>query len=311
VPNTVYKFTRLSNYGLFIIHPYDAEKTYLGAAIVIQTSDSGLFTVPSNCHFITFNNASFDVATYNHDICINLHWDGEKDGTYEPYKEYTYALDSSLTFRGIPKVDASGNLYYDGDEYLPDGTVNRRYGIVDLGTLNWVASNSRYNTNTPIPGAVGVTTDLKCVKYIPDMGASTRTVDKSVCITNQGYIYIYDTTQSEDANAFKTAMSGVYLLYPLATPTTETALPYQETQIVDDFGTEEFVLADTAFPVPVGHETYYQNNLRAKLEMSPDSPDGDGLYVVQQESGENTYVPLASTATIQDILARLTALENA
>lgn len=246
------------------------------------------------------------------DICINLHWDGEKDGTYEPYKTWSYALDDSVVIRGIPKVDANGNLYYDGDEYLPDGTVNRRFGIVDLGTLNWIAgSDSRYNTNTSLPGAIGVSTDLRCVKYIPDMGAANRTVDKSVCITNGGYVYIYDTAQTGDGSAFKTAMSGVYLLYPLATLTTETALPYQATQIVDDWGTEEYVLSDGAFPVPVGHDTMYQNNLRAKLEMSPESPDGDGLYVVQQESGENTYVPLASTATIQDILTRLTALENA
>ena len=48
-----------------------------------------------------------------------------------------YALDSSLTLRGIPKLDASNNLYYDGDEYESDGTVTRKYGIVDLGTLTW------------------------------------------------------------------------------------------------------------------------------------------------------------------------------
>ena len=76
---------------------------------------------------------------------------------------------------------------------------------------------------------------------------------------------------------------------------------------MDDFGTEEFI---TTSLVPVGHETRYAPNLRAKLEMSPDSPDGDGLYIVQQNSGENTYIPLASSATIQNILARLTALEG-
>ena len=34
-----------------------------------------------------------------------------------------YALDSSVTLRGIPKLDASNNLYYDGDTYEADGTV--------------------------------------------------------------------------------------------------------------------------------------------------------------------------------------------
>ena len=40
----------------------------------------------------------------------------------------TYPIDSSVTLRGMLKKDASDNLYYDGDEYLPDGTVNRYYG---------------------------------------------------------------------------------------------------------------------------------------------------------------------------------------
>ena len=36
-----------------------------------------------------------------------------------------YPLDSSLILRGIPKLDASNNLYYDGDEYTSDGKVKR------------------------------------------------------------------------------------------------------------------------------------------------------------------------------------------
>lgn len=258
-----------------------------------------------------------------YNICVNISWDGERDGEYEPYKTWSYALDDSITLRGIPKVDASGNLYYDGDEYLPDGTVNRRYGLVDMGTLAW-----RYNETytvfwADLPGVLPSVSsgkdNARCSKYavvvtneygarnLPD---KNMMANSSFAATSVYAVVVKDSAYT-DAETFKTAMSGVYLIYEKNTPTTETAEPYQSTQIVDDFGTEEFVLADTAFPVPVGHDTMYQNNLRAKLEMSPDSPDGDGLYVVQQESGENTYVPLASTATIQDILTRLTALENA
>ena len=39
-----------------------------------------------------------------------------------------YPLDSSLTLRGLLKLDG-GNLYYDGDIYKADGTVERRYGV--------------------------------------------------------------------------------------------------------------------------------------------------------------------------------------
>ena len=60
-------------------------------------------------------------------------------------------------------------------------------------------------------------------------------------------------------------------------------------QIVDDFGTEEYV-DNREVAIPVGHDTFYQANLRAKLEMSPDSPSGDGDYIVRQTNGQNEYV---------------------
>ena len=106
-------------------------------------------------------------------------------------------------------------------------------------------------------------------------------------------------------------MDGVYLVYELATPTTESADPYTSPQIVNDFGTEEFVISNTvAVPIPVGHNTNYPINLKAQVEMMPHSPDGDGDYIVRQTSGTNEYVSIANNATIQNILARLEALEG-
>jgi hypothetical protein len=94
--------------------------------------------------------------------------------------------------------------------------------------------------------------------------------DKVVGISNGGSIAIIDSAyDSSDATVFKTAMSGVYLIYELATPTTETADPYQQVQIVDNYGTEEFVIDSGSFPVPVGHQTRYMANLKAKLEGLP------------------------------------------
>ena len=94
-----------------------------------------------------------------------------------------------------------------------------------------------------------------------------------------------------DATAFKTAMSGVYLIYELAEPTTETADPYQEVQIVDNYGTEAFV--DTRdVQIPVGHQTEYQADLRSKLEELPNPPSSDGDYIMRRSSGSNAYTPL-------------------
>jgi hypothetical protein len=61
-------------------------------------------------------------------------------------------------------------------------------------------------------------------------------------------------------------MSSVYLVYELATPTTEQADPYTSTQVIDPNGTEEFV---TTGIVPVGHYSKYLENLRSKIEGLP------------------------------------------
>ena len=65
-------------------------------------------------------------TTYKNDICINLSWSGIRNGEYEEYKEHTYPL-SPIILRGVTKIDANGNIYHDGDRYLPDGTVERRW----------------------------------------------------------------------------------------------------------------------------------------------------------------------------------------
>ena len=177
-----------------------------------------------------------------------------------------YPLDSSLTLRGIPKLDASNNLYYDGDEYTSDGKVKRKYGVVDLGTLDWTY-NSTYaiftvNVNTytsfPTPGAnnMGV-----CSKYLVHgsvVASELANYDDTIFIcphnwSSSKWLLVRDTSYT-DAAAFKSAMSGVMLVYKLATPTTQTAQAYTNPQIVSKYGTLEYV---TNSIVPVGHKTTY------------------------------------------------------
>jgi len=174
-----------------------------------------------------------------------------------------YALDSSLTLRGIPKLDASNNLYYDGDTYESDGTVTKKYGIVDLGTLNWSKDVSGGNvgfyanafSGAKPPSSWGVTFNAisKYFVTVPATGYSQYTVDKTIFMKPNGQMFAVDNAYT-DAATFKSAMSGVYLVYELATPTTETAQAYTNPQIVDPDGTEEYVTANS---VPVGHDSTY------------------------------------------------------
>ena len=47
---------------------------------------------------------------------------------YEAFHADTYALDSDLILRGVPKMDADHNIYYDGDTYESSGKVTRYWG---------------------------------------------------------------------------------------------------------------------------------------------------------------------------------------
>lgn len=186
----------------------------------------------------------------------------------------TYTFDSDVTLRGLPKLDSNNNLYYDGDVYESDGTVTRRYGIVDLGSLPWRKYDSVTNMfyvravdfTDKAPGMSNIITAI----YNVDTSSTANMADKTIRGSSDGsYLYVKDSTYAQawtnnTPNTFKTAMSGIYLVYELATPTTETADPYTNPQIVDADGTEEFV--DYAYSqstrdvaVPVGHDSLYYN----------------------------------------------------
>ena len=189
------------------------------------------------------------------------------DDTYEPYTLHSYPL-GNVTLRGLPKLNGNA-LYYDGDTYESNGTVTRKYGVVDLGTLTWekatAYSNIPYFRAHPT-ASIGTSTMCICSKYattsfsvlVSDSGDKTVTT-----ASNGGWIYIKDSAY-DDAAAFKTAMSGVYLVYELASSTTETADTYTNPQWVDPNGTERYTLSANAFPMPVGHETTYNTDVGSK-----------------------------------------------
>lgn len=238
--------------------------TYSNGTICMQSSDSTV----QNIHFKLLKDAYIVFCFAWGDVSANTKVDyqveiGNIATAYEPYVKHSYPLDNSLTLRGIPKIDVGGNLYYDGDTYESDGTVTRKYGIVDLGTLNWTAHASFANvfyTYDDFPTKTGSILFIT-PKYTNGgtFNRYDRFEDKHMYSSlYAGRIAVKDTAYT-DANTFKAAMSGVMLVYELATPTTETAQPYQNPQIVDNWGTEEYV---TTSIVPVGHETKYLQDIK-------------------------------------------------
>lgn len=136
-----------------------------------------------------------------------------------------YTLDTVL--RGVPKLDADNNLTYDADSE-ENGTVTRKYGIVDLGTQSWIIDQYRRFVaslnGVKKPSANNIKTDwLVCPLYLSASSndVATSAGEMMMGITTGGYIVIKNSAYAT-ASAFTAAMSGIYLVYELATPTTES-----------------------------------------------------------------------------------------
>lgn len=260
-PNQAYHQSFSGNWSGIGNAFYDANKSYLSfisGQDILQNNN--VITIPGNARFMRVT------ATECCQIELGL------TGTdYEPYEApHTYPFDSDLVLRGIPKW-ANGKMYYDGDEYESNGKVTRKYGIVDLGTKDWTydSTNKRfYSTDVSdsikAPSSNDTVGVLVCALYSPTTAnaiPNDLTADKLIAVSTSKTVSVRNLSYT-DAATFKTAMSGVYLVYELATTTTETADPYQEVQICDGNGTEEFVDGGNRdVSVPVGHASKYSADI--------------------------------------------------
>ena len=110
---------------------------------------------------------------------------------------------------------------YDSIEVNENGSVTRRVkcGEVDLGALDWIYITDKYGNRFQAEFSGGkVEGKALCAKY---KGTTAWTInntnnDKAVGI-EAGYISIRDTSYT-DTVTFKSAMSGVMLVYELAEP---------------------------------------------------------------------------------------------
>lgn len=258
LPNTQYTVSVIKNSGsigtdngaLF----YDANGTYLGrntGGYSHTDTYPFTFTTPANATY-----CGIDINIQKSSIVgVQLEL-GSIVTDYEPYTSITYPIQST-DLRGLYKLNGN-KLYTDGDIYSADGQITRKYGIVDLGSLEWyknVAYNVFYTSSTALPKKAG-RTNILCQKYTIVDKSYTTLSNKEIAGESQTQgINIKDDDYST-AGDFKASVSGVYLIYELATPTTETAQPFASPQTVYRNGTEKYL--DTRdVPMPVGGNRKY------------------------------------------------------
>lgn len=192
--------------------------------------------------------------------CVSAH------KTYDGETLLTNTELSPITLRGLLGL-SDGKLTVNGDEYNADGSVTRKYGVVDLGTLGWNlhTSGTFYaSLGTKKRGSLNLICDLYTSLNVsfsfnnydsyPDKVIGSNTDSASGI-----YVFVKNTAYT-DTQTFTNAMRGVYLIYELAEPTTEQTTPFTETEIVGS--TEEFIDYEVAqsnrdVAIPVGTETEY------------------------------------------------------
>ena len=199
----------------------------------------------------------------------------------------SYPLDSSLTLRGILKLDASNRPYFNGDEYLPSGSVKRKMVQVTLdGSEAW--RNSSTGNSTYYAVKIG---DLNSVVSGVCISDKYESVTISGSTTDTGVDIINSSTFNEARIAirpadvanvsltdFKAQLAAkpVTVVYEIVTPTTENANPYAENQACEAGGTEQFVIDLQAGLVSsVGNVSVYMESLKNKLANMPPIPSLD------------------------------------
>ncbi|MDT3386301.1 MAG: hypothetical protein LIR46_00815, partial [Bacteroidota bacterium] len=282
-----------------VIHLWDSDYNYIGN---YYKSVANIFTMPDNARYMKFRlNTTYGI-TYNNDICINLSWSGYRDGEYEPYKKNEYPIDP-VELRGLPVLTDDGELYYDGDIREAVGRLTRKRGVY---TFTGNESLTQLPTNTtgwyqyayiPSPEMVyNQLNDIQCDKFNTILYNDYTSISSSLTTPlvmhyGTGVRFVLNVSTTAAAQA---AIAGTTIEYPLATPTTEQVTPFVANQAVDDFGTEEFV--DTRdVPMPVGHITKYQANLRDKVQHLPSLADEDGTFFVKQEDSQMYLVDAMPT----------------
>lgn len=311
IPNTIYyaeMFNAAANTRFMFLKKYDAAKNYLGDTWMANQQTYGI-SIPEGVYFIKFTFAKSDTTSnITPEECgklgINFRDDGERDGEYEPYQETIYNYDP-VELIGIPKIDGQGNLYFDGNRYNHDGTIDKRFVMVDLGSLTWdyESGAARFRATLPysaggavVPNAQHIFANIFTTAKYANKGDGS---DKSMFIFKHDEnksIYIYDSDYNTSA-ALTTAVTGFYLIYELAEPSEDSATAFQEVQEINNWGTEEYLnLEDDTRPceVPVGHDTDYPLNCKSKIEILPGLPQQDGDYICHVESGTGEYIPLGT-----------------
>lgn len=240
---------------------YDANKNYVAGILNYDQ----VYVAPLTAAYVRLTIKTADSGNPD-TFCINLHHTGYRDGEYAPYKEVTHALPLSKITNGEP-LRKAGSVY---DE-INETEYIKRVGVVDLGSLEWMAYGTVENVfwsatvlqDATLFGFSGIPNLTCAIDVLPFNQMNTGTENISISLHDaQKRVIIcapnFETTEAGIA-ALKASLSGVLLHYELAEPiVTPIETPIDFNYYVEDFGTEEAILAENS--APFSADIVYQFN---------------------------------------------------
>lgn len=281
---------------------YEIVGGYTGVTYEDDSGDPETLTVSSD-KFTPARDGVLTVAGSDGLTCVHLVHSGYRDGETEEYSEHLYPIDD-IELNGRLMLDESGNVYADGDVYLPSGNVTKKWGTYTFtGQESWSQNSdtNRWFATFEDDALYASDVYIVCDRFLGIVsGAATGSSGAEMTTgqirlqktsTYKRVILCLDgaTTEAD----IQAATAGATIAYPLASNVTETADPYTETMVCDDFGTEEFV-DERAIPVPVPTETAYPANNADKLDHLPSPAEADGYYIIYQSGKTMRLVAMAS-----------------
>ena len=208
---------------------------------------------------------------------------------YNENHEFVSSTNSFWNVTFTPPVNA---------HYLRFFTGSNNYGATYKNDIciNFSGTrNGQYEAYSKHTYALDTTVDLHGLPMIDTDGnlyADGDTYEADGTVTRN---YVKRAYQSGDESLANAITDGTNTVVKLTTPTTETATPFEPSQIVDKWGTEEYV---TTGNVPIGHKTDYTSvklttksiTANGTYNASADDADGYSKVIVNVSGGGGATV---------------------
>lgn len=214
-PNTtIYLYGAVG--GTFNYRFYKADKSYLRGTYY---GANQTLAIPEEAYYMRFVMGASYGTTYNNDISINY-----------PSTDHEYHA-----YNGTTTTVNLGRTVYGGEAEIVGGSLTDKMGVVDLGTLNWIDHSSGVFWAIINGKAKGVN-NIVCSQYETASTAGVGNLQNNQIVGEHSgsAVYIKDTRFTTDTTAFKSAMSGVQLVYELHQPQTYQLTPTEVKTLLGD-----------------------------------------------------------------------------